>query len=226
MCPTLYRINHANSPQTHQKVLLIRGQIGSFEAVGDLHLSSSRPQRTHSGYLHIFSHQGSFPIFSVPVVESRFKALVHLQAGRNTLKFEFEKTGKHSLPGEHISWLNLNYIPLNASPPLHLAILVAADSEEKFDAPLNRVSSEGNDLDVAKRKYKMAAYLWQAYTADQMQRNGFLSRCFRLEEEWQQSTLGGYEELQPWRSEARIHVIRLKETVAELRSPEYAQQNS
>lgn len=226
LAPHITSISDGSS--THQKVLLIRGQIGSFEAAGDLHLSSSHPQRTHNGYLHIFSHQGSFPIFSVPVVESRFKALVHLQAGRNSLKFEFEKTGNSrsaaSNPGEHVSWLNLNYIPLNASPPLHLAILLASDSDETFDAPPNRIASEGNDLDVAKRKYKMAAYLWQAYTADQMQRNGFLSRSFRLEEEWQQSTLGGYEESRPWRSEARIHVIRLKQTMAELRNPEYAQQ--
>ncbi|KIW02940.1 uncharacterized protein PV09_05986 [Verruconis gallopava] len=212
---------------THQKVLLVRGQIGSLEALGDLHLSSSHPHRTYNGLVHIFSHQGSFPVYSVPVVESRFKALIHLQAGRNTLRFEFEKArSSHGvLPGEHVSWLNLNYIPLNASPPLHLAILVAADSEEKFDAPPHRVAAEGNDLEVAKRKYRMAAYLWQAYTADQMQRNGFLSRCFRLEEEWQPSTLGGFEDPQPWRSEARIHVIRLKQTVAELRNPEYAQQN-
>jgi hypothetical protein len=210
-------------------VLLVRGQIGSLEAVGDLHLNSSVPQRTYNGHLHIFSHQSSFPIYTVPVVESRFKALIHLQAGRNSLKFEFEKARNshagNSLPGEHISWLNLHYIPLNASPPLHLAILVAADSAEKFDAPPNRIVAEGNDLEIAKRKYRMAAYLWQAYTADQMQRNGFLSRCFRLEEEWQPSTLGGFEEPQPYRSEARIHVIRLKQTVAELRSPEYAQQN-
>jgi hypothetical protein len=144
------------------------------------------------------------------------------------LKFEFVKArASHTnivAPEGHVNWLTLNYIPLNASPPLHLAILVAKDSPETFDAPPARVSREGNDLDMAKRKYRMAAYIWQAYTADQMQRNGFFSRCFRLEEEWQHSTLG-FENPPPMRSEARIHVIRLDKTVAELRNPEYAQQN-
>jgi hypothetical protein len=78
---------------------------------------------------------------------------------------------------------------------------------------------------MAKRKYRMAAYLWQAFTAEQMQRYGLYSRCFRLEEEWQPSTLGN-EVPAPWRSEARIHVIKLDKTVAELRHPDYAQQNS
>ena len=30
----------------------------------------------------------------------------------------------------------------------------------------------------------MAAYLWQAFTAEQMNRNGFGRRCYRYEEEW------------------------------------------
>lgn len=210
-------------------MLLIRGQIGSVEALGDLHLAASQPQRTIDGLVHVFSHQSSFPIYSLPVVESRFKGLLNLQAGKNVLRFEFEKKktvqGIGSNPGEHMSFLTLNYIPLNASPPLHLAILVASDSDELFDAPPSRITNEGNDLDMAKRKYRMAAYLWQSYTADQMQRHGFLSRCFRLEEEWQPSTLGGFEEPTPWRSEARIHVIRLPQTMAELRNPDIAQQN-
>lgn len=185
-------------------------------------------QKPYDGTLFIFSHQDSFPVYSVPVVGSRFKALVHLQAGKNLLKFEFVKArashNNSGVPDGHVNWLTLNYMPLNASPPLHLAILVAKDSPETFDVPPRRMSTEGNDIDMAKRKYRMAAYLWQAYTADQMQRNGFFSRVFRLEEEWQPSTLGS-ETPQPWRSEARIHVIRLDKTVAELRNPDYAQQS-
>ncbi|KAE9964191.1 hypothetical protein BLS_008568 [Venturia inaequalis] len=225
LAPHITSISDGSS--THQKVLLIRGQIGDYDSVGDLHLSGTPVQKPYDGTLFIFSHQDSFPVFSVPVVGSRFKVLVHLQAGKNLLKFEFVKArASHSngMNDGHINFLTLNYMPLNASPPLHLAILVAKDSPETFDVPPRRMSAEGNNIDMAKRKYRMAAYLWQAYTADQMQRNGFFSRVFRLEEEWQPSTLGG-ESPQPWRSEARIHVIRLDKTVAELRSPDYAQQN-
>ena len=45
-----------------------------------------------------------------------------------------------------------------------------SDSDETFDAPPNRIANEGNDLGVAIMKYRMAAYMWQAYTADQMRR--------------------------------------------------------
>jgi hypothetical protein len=145
------------------------------------------------------------------------------------VKLEFVKArashGNIAAPECHTSWLTLNYLPLNASPPLHLAILLAKDSPELFDAPPARAAAEGNDLDMAKRKYRMAAYLWQAFTAEQMQRYGLYSRCFRLEEEWQPSTLGN-ENPAPCRSEARIHVIRLEQTVAELRNPDIAQQNA
>lgn len=167
-------------------------------------------------------------MYTVPVIDSRFKAVLHLIAGKNVVRFEFIRAkasqGNLAALETHTNTLTLNYFPAMASPPLHLAILVATDSPGQFDAPPARAIGEGNGIDMAKRKYRMAAYLWQAFTAEQMQRHGLYSRCFRLEEEWQPSTLGN-ENPAPWRSEARIHVIRLDKTMAELRNPDLAQQN-
>lgn len=88
-----------------------------------------------------------------------------------------------------------------------------------------RIQKEGNNLATAIRKFRMAAYLWQAFTAEQMNRNGFGRRCFRYEEEWQPGTLTWKDmETYQMRNEAKIHVIRLKQSVEEIRNLELAQQ--
>lgn len=112
-----------------------------------------------------------------------------------------------------------------SKPPLDLVILVAKDSEETYDAVPERKQREGNSLEAAVRKFKMAAYLWQAFTGEQMNRNHFGRRCFRFEEEWQQGTLSQRDlETPVMRNEAKIHVVRTQKTVAELRDLDRAQQ--
>ena len=90
-----------------------------------------------------------------------------------------------------------------------------------------RVQKEGNDLELAIRKFRMAAYLWQAFTGEQMYRNQFGRRCFRFEEEWQTGSLT-YRDLETgqMRNEAKIHVIRSQKTVAEIRDLDIAQQHA
>ena len=70
------------------------------------------------------------------------------------------------------------------APPLQLVMLLGKDSDGTFDAVPERVQREGNGLETAMKKYRMAAYLWQAFTGEQMFRNSFGRRCFRFEEEW------------------------------------------
>jgi len=79
---------------------------------------------------------------------------------------------------------------------------------------------------MAVRKFRMAAHLWQAFTAEQMYRNKFGRRCFRFDEEWQTGTLS----IRDWESgrmknETRVHVVRSDKTTAELRDLEFAQQH-
>lgn len=105
-------------------------------------------------------------------------------------------------------------------------VLLGKDSDGTYDAVPERAEREGNGLETAIRKYRMAAYLWQAFTGEQMYRNNFGRRCFRLEEEWQSGSLSRRDLTQAqMRNEAKIHVVRSEKTVAELRDLNIAQQN-
>lgn len=202
-----------NFVQVHQKVLLIYGQC-------------AEPTRPIDGHITICHHQDNFPPTSWPVCDSHFKALVYLQPGPNRLRLDFTSPKLPMPESAHSSWININYLPLNASPPLQLCILVAKDSPETYDAVPERVSKEGNGLDMAIKKFRMAAYLWQAFTAEQMNRHSFGRRCYRYEEEWQPGTLT-WKDAQAgvMRNEAKIHVIRMDKTVQEIRDLDVAQQH-
>lgn len=200
----------------HQKVLLIYGQCAD-------------PSQPIDGQITVCHHQDNFPPISWPVNDSHFKALVYLQPGPNRIRLDFTSpkipTPNTSIPA-HSSWININFLPLIASPPLQLCILVAKDSPETFDAVPERVQKEGNGLATAIRKFRMSAYLWQAFTAEQMNRNGFGRRCYRYEEEWQPGTLTWKDaENGQMRNEAKIHVIRMNKTVKEIQDLDIAQQH-
>ncbi|KAK3075598.1 hypothetical protein LTR53_000936 [Teratosphaeriaceae sp. CCFEE 6253] len=199
----------------HQKVLLISGECADL-------------QRPIDGSMSICHHQDNFPQTQWPVCGSVFKALVYLQPGPNRLRLDFTSPKLSSPNGQlqvHSSWTSINFLPLISSPPLQLCILIAKDSPETFDAVPERIQKEGNGLDTAIRKFRMAAYLWQAFTAEQMNRNGFGRRCYRYEEEWQPGSLSWRDvESGQMRNEAKIHVIRLKQSLKEIRDLDLAQQ--
>jgi Putative peptidase family len=119
--------------------------------------------------------------------------------------------------------ITLHCLPLLQNPPLHLAIVLARDSEGIFEAPVERP----NGLEEAVKKLRVAAYLWQAYTAEQLYRNfpgapspgGSARRSFRLEEEWIEDTLS-LQETDIWRMSAKIHIVRSELTVEGI-SPSY-----
>ena len=198
----------------HQKVLLLYGQCAD-------------PQQPIDGSLTVCHHQENFPPTRWPVCDSHFKALVYLQPGPNRLRLDFTspKLSKEHSSTPHSSWININFLPLISSPPLQLCILVAKDSPETYDAVPERIQKEGNGLATAIRKFRMAAYLWQAFTAEQMNRNGFGRRCYRYEEEWQHGSLTWKDlETGQMRNEAKIHVIRMNKTVKEIQDLDIAQQ--
>lgn len=117
-------------------------------------------------------------------------------------------------------------VPSMTAPPLQLVILLAKDSPGTFDAVPARMEREGNNLEVAIRKFRMAAYLWQAFTAEQMHRNKLGRRAFRFDEEWMTGTSHLRDlESRTMRSEAKVHVVRCSKTVAELRDLNLAQQH-
>lgn len=187
-------------------------------------------QHALDGTITVFHHQDNFPSTGWPVTESHFKALVHLVPGPNRLRFDFVSpklsTGS-THPAIHSTWICINYLPLSNSPPLQLVVLLGKDSDGTYDAVPERVEREGNGLETAIQKYRTAAYLWQAFTGEQMFRNNFGRRCFRFEEEWQSGTLSRRDAAAgQMRNEAKVHVVRTEKTVAELRDLNIAQQNS
>ncbi|KAF9891114.1 hypothetical protein FE257_005050 [Aspergillus nanangensis] len=210
-------VSISDNAWVHQKVLLVYGQIGDPR------------QHPLDGNMTVGHHQEGFPPISWPVTASHFKALVHLVPGPNRVRFDFVSTKLSSgstHPAVHTSWICINYLPLVNSPPLHLVILLGKDSKGTFDTTPEKAQREGNDLETAIRKYRTAAYLWQAFTGEQMFRNNFGRRCFRFEEEWQTGTLSRRDISQgQMRNEAKIHVVRTEKTVAELRDLNIAQQH-
>ncbi|KAF1976999.1 hypothetical protein BU23DRAFT_317554 [Bimuria novae-zelandiae CBS 107.79] len=209
-------ISVSDGSWVHQQVLLIFGQIGD----------SGRPL---DGTVTVNHHQGRFPPTAWPVCDSYFKALVHLEPGWNRLRLDFTSpkvSSSNTSVSPHASFLNVNYLPLTDSPPLQLAIILGRDSPGTYDTTPDRKQREGNGLDLAVKKFRMAAYLWQAFTGEQMNRHGFGRRCFRFEDSWEPGTLS----YQDWgtgqfRNQAKIHIIRSDKTVAEIRDLDRAQQN-
>jgi hypothetical protein len=185
-------------------------------------------QHSVSGTLTVSRLDDAFPPVAWPVTDSHFKALVYMLPGPNRIRFDFSSP-KLANSGTsnpiHASHLTIHMLTPSNAPPLQLAILLGKDSPATFDAVPARIEREGNGLDAAIRKFRMAAYLWQAFTAEQMWRNKFGRRAFRFEEEWTTGTSNMRDrELGTMRNEARIHVIRSDKTVAELRDLNRAQQ--
>ena len=206
--------------QVYEKVLLISGDVGDpLQTPMDGNLT-----------VHHDKDGQAFPATNWPVSDSYFKALVYLSPGWNKIRFDFTSpklisNGSGPYTTAHSSYISINYLPLNNAPPLQLVVLVGKDSPCTFDAPPHRREREGNGLDIAIRKFRMAAHLWQAFTTEQMYRNNFGRRCFRFEEEWQTGTLSIRDwEVGRMKNEIKIHVVRSDKTVAELRSLDYAQQ--
>lgn len=203
--PRFHNIHDGDT--VHERIFLLHGGAGPVDSQFDASII-------------VYHHIDSFPSQRWPVADGYFKALVHLQTGINNLRIEYE-----GLNGEKAtSKLTINYVPLLQNPPLHLALIVGSDSPETFDSPTYKREREGNGLELAIKKLRMAGYMMAAFTDEQMNRNGFGHRTFRLHEEYDQDTLSNRDG-RGLRSTAYIHVIRSSYTVAQIRDPNRAQQN-
>ncbi|KAK3989066.1 metallopeptidase [Cladorrhinum sp. PSN332] len=203
----------------YQRSLIVSGRCTSEAALEKL-----------DGYVNVEtldqSNNLSFPAQRWPMCNGYFKALVLLSPGLNrvivTLAYDAED--KVEIP--------LRYTPLLQTPPLHLAIMVAKDSPLLMDCPpakFGAISSTHSSLDAAIAKFRIAAYMWQAQTAEDLRSKGLGRRSFRLEEEWSADTLSE-RSLHPrgkrvMTAVPRIHLVRTEKSVAELRDIRIAQQN-
>lgn len=180
------------------------------------------------GTLTVTHHLDCFPSTQWQVCASHFKALVYLSPGPNEIRLDFSSpklVASNSSVPLHTATFRINYLPLVNTAPLQLVMLLGKDSPGTFDASPEKQEKEGNGLDAATRKYRMAAHLWSAFTAEQSFRHGFGRRSFRFEDEWQQGTLSSQDSVTgQMRSEAKIHIVRSEKTVAEIRDLNVAQQ--
>ncbi|KAI9208552.1 putative peptidase family-domain-containing protein [Polychytrium aggregatum] len=164
----------------------------------------------------VLVHSDGFPTLEFPCVDGFFKALCILQPGLNNLRFQLQEQP------DIVQHLALTYQKQSHLPPLHLAILVAKDSTFAIDTPHDKHRQTITD---AIEKLRFNAYMWQAFTAEQMRRNGFGRRSFTIHEELIEETisqrLGGTPQ-----ETARVFVVPTKEPLSELRRWDLAQQKS
>jgi len=162
------------------------------------------------GTLTIRDSKNQCPATTWPVSQSRFKALVYLHPGMNTISLEYTPAGSRSI---YRSAYKFIYQPMVSAPPVKLVMFHAKDSkyastEEDEESPV---------LSLAKAKYRMAAYLWQSFMAESMNKLGHSRRTFQLENSWDQSTLYAQDiRTSVTRNQAPVHVIELDKTIKEL----------
>lgn len=182
-----------------------------------------------------------FPPQCFEVNNGNFKALIHVSPNeRNRLIIEIMDNGRinpfgfpeyfHGKPKVvDRSELNINFNPLPQNKPVHLCVLVGKDSKGVYDMPQYRLKrGEQANLQTAIKKLKVAGRLMQAFTQDDMRSTGMSNRSFQFVEESVASQgIFGYTVDSPTsHQEIKIHVLRSPKTVAELRDPNLAQQNS
>lgn len=125
----------------HQSVILVFGEVGV-------------PERPIDGTITVHHHLEGYPATQWPVISGHFKVLVHLDPGMNRLRFDFSA----SKIAPTSSGIAVNFLPLTSCPPLHLAVLLAKDSPGEYECHGDRKLREGNDVRMAKKKFRMAAY--------------------------------------------------------------------
>ncbi|CEP16567.1 hypothetical protein [Parasitella parasitica] len=192
--------NVKDGETVHQRFLLVNGRAGP---------------RNGSFDTPIYVLCNDFPQTEWPCVDSYFKAMVHLVPGANTITFAVPRDNE-------TLHFHVNYLPLLQNPPLSLVIFVGSDSEATFDVPPEK--RDQNTLDIAVQKLRVAGYMWQAFCAEQMHRNGMGRRAFRLDEGWLPDTIS-CQDSGVMRNTAKVHVIRSKYSVAEIRDIRRAQQS-
>ncbi|KAI8630785.1 hypothetical protein F5Y19DRAFT_33784 [Xylariaceae sp. FL1651] len=212
----LHLTNILNEEIVYQRCLLVTGTCHDFADAEDFVAVKTRDS------FHQISPQHNWP-----VANGSFSCLLMLHAGPN--KVDFELYHKNKIYGSNR--IIIQYQPLLQLPPLHLAIMVARDSPLLIDCPQAKrgaISNAHSSLEAAIVKLRIAAYMWQALTAEDCRRRGLGRRTFRLDEEWGLDTTT-VASLQRSSSDdcmdtvAKVHVVRSEKTVAELRNPQFAQ---
>ncbi|KAG7663222.1 uncharacterized protein J8A68_003222 [[Candida] subhashii] len=170
-----------------------------------------------------------------------FKAVVHVSPGEsNKFKVEVADNGRispYGFPeydggrGPRIvdsGSLTLTFNPLPQNKPVHLCLIRGKDSRNTYDMPKYKLQrGEIPSLEMAIKKMKVMGRIMQAFTQEEMRTFGLSNRSFQfVEETVSHQGIFGYDVHSPTpHQEVKIHVLTSDKTVAELRDPDYAQQN-
>lgn len=178
-----------------------------------------------------------FPPQYAEINNSQFKALVHVSPGEPNVfavhaldKAHMDDRGyaQNTRQLSESGSLTLFFNPLPENKPVHLCVVLGKDSRGLYDMPKYK-SHKGQvaQLETAIQRLKVAARMMQAFTQDEFHRLGLSNRSFQFVEETvhHQGVFGYNVELHVPHQEVKVHVLRSPKTVAELRSPDYAQQN-
>ncbi|KAL6452718.1 LOW QUALITY PROTEIN: hypothetical protein SBY92_000058 [Candida maltosa Xu316] len=203
-------------------------------------VSGSTSTRLPRGVISFINDDNKvFPPQYFEVNNGQFKAILHVAPNeRNFFKAEVSDNGSINAYGfaeygggqAHVidsGELTLQFIPLPQNKPIHLCLIRGRDSPNTYDVPRYRLNrGEAPTLENAIKKLKVAGRLMQAYTQDEMRSAGFSNRSFQFVEETvhDQGIFGQVQSPTP-HQEVKIHVLTSTKTVAELRSPDLAQQN-
>lgn len=201
-----------------------------------VYILKGKVSNKRDGVIGAFSD--TYPSQFYKVTNGYFKLYLHLAKGLNKVQLQhlnggFRTNGyveydPNQTPVDEIQ-IVLNYDPLDDKlfnqPKIHLCVLVGRDSQMVFDCPNDKLF-EGNGIQTAIRKLRVGGRLMQAFTMDEMSKNGLGKRCFRFIEEECIGTTSYQDEMkQTIRSEIKIHIIPSKYSVSEIRDANYAQQN-
>jgi hypothetical protein len=215
--------NLKDGEAVHQTCVLVNGEGPSPGYAEDTNFVSV----SSTDQVSQVQHAQNWPV----AAQGQWKALVMLSPGVNSLVFKLHHADGVSDTIE----MSVTYQPLLQLPPLHLAILVAKDSSLLTDCPpakFGAISTAHSSIDAAISKFRVAAYMWQALTAEDTRQKGFGRHSFRLDEEWTpnttlQKTHQSAHEVaaSSMGCVAKVHLIRSEKTVAQLRDANVAQQN-
>ena len=159
-------LNYRSSDLTHSPCVVIHGKTNN---PGDKEITVTNVNTTVTSKFEI--NYGFF------------KATIELQPGVNPLIF--------TTNNNHILNFDINYTPLTSNKPIHLCLLVAKDSPLKYDTnDIKEVNLSGEaNLNMAIQNLQIAGRLTQAYTNEQMYRNGYSQRTMQFVEEFSTSKL-------------------------------------
>ena len=130
-------LNILENSWVHQQFLLVFGQV----------------ETASHGQIIVRHHMDLYPATHWPICDNgHFKAFVHLEPGPNKLRFTYKSAKSSTFTTE----FTVHMLPLVATPPLHLVLLVAKDSSEEYECQSEK-DNEMNGLQTAARKLRMAA---------------------------------------------------------------------